>query len=265
MDIKAKLGSKTAKGGFKNEENIANKFLNYQNDLDAKEWLKIMGYDYKKIKSISAMQIPVSLSKKRALDFGISEDGFEITKSFKKADIQIKLEIEIDSITYIENISAKKANKSAGFNQVDKRAVDKYVQLWNIPQNIAKTLKYFTGEIKPYKKSKDERRMFLDEFEPEKIYELINFIDKNKILIFNDVLKGKGSLSASWFLVTLNDEDKLRYILKDINYVCNFYTQGYIEISPKGSLKIGKMTMQRKGGTPDSTSLQFKINPLELF
>jgi len=42
-------------------------------------------------------------------------------------------------------------------------------------------------------------------------------------------------------------------------------TQGEVLLSPRGSLKIGRITMQRKGGTPDPTSLQFKMNPLELF
>ncbi len=36
-----------------------------------------------------------------------------------------------------------------------------------------------------------------------------------------------------------------------------------VKMIPRGSLKIGRVTMQRKGGTPDPTSLQFKINPLE--
>jgi len=34
---------------------------------------------------------------------------------------------------------------------------------------------------------------------------------------------------------------------------------------PRESIHIGKITLQRKGGTPDPTSLQFKINPLGLF
>lgn len=55
------------------------------------------------------------------------------------------------------------------------------------------------------------------------------------------------------------------WILKYINNTCNFFSQGDVKISPRGSLRIGRITMQRKGGTPDPTSLQFKINPLELF
>lgn len=41
-----------------------------------------------------------------------------------------------------------------------------------------------------------------------------------------------------------------------------------VEFSPKGSLKIGKITMQRKGGDGGRDSakmLQFKLNPCELF
>jgi len=39
----------------------------------------------------------------------------------------------------------------------------------------------------------------------------------------------------------------------------------YHSTRSRGSLKIGRVTMQRKGGTPDPTSLRFKINPLALF
>lgn len=73
-------------------------------------------------------------------------------------------------------------------------------------------------------------------------------------------------MSAEWFLVTRNSSDNaVDWILKDINTVCNFYAQGEVVVSPRGSLKIGRVTMQRKGGTPYPTSLQFKINPLQLF
>jgi len=45
----------------------------------------------------------------------------------------------------------------------------------------------------------------------------------------------------------------------------NFFGKGEVTISPKGSLYIGKITLQRKGGTPDPTKLQFKIKPCQLF
>ncbi len=46
---KVKLGSKTAKDGFRNEQHIADKFNNWQSDDEAKEWLKIMGYTLERI------------------------------------------------------------------------------------------------------------------------------------------------------------------------------------------------------------------------
>jgi hypothetical protein len=42
---------------------------------------------------------------------------------------------------------------------------------------------------------------------------------------------------------------------------------GDVKISPRGSLYIGKITMQRKGGDrgrPTANMLQFKINPIDL-
>jgi hypothetical protein len=60
-------------------------------------------------------------------------------------------------------------------------------------------------------------------------------------------------------------EKTTTYILKDINTVMNFFGSDDVEISFKGSLHIGKITMQRKGGTPDPTKLQFKIKPCQLF
>ena len=38
-----KLGSRTAKRGFKTEKDITNKFNNWRVDEDAQQWLTIMG------------------------------------------------------------------------------------------------------------------------------------------------------------------------------------------------------------------------------
>jgi hypothetical protein len=62
-----------------------------------------------------------------------------------------------------------------------------------------------------------------------------------------------------------NKNKTTQWVLKDINVVMNFFGSGDVCISPKGTLYIGKITMQRKGGTPDPTKLQFKINPCQLF
>lgn len=62
-------------------------------------------------------------------------------------------------------------------------------------------------------------------------------------------------------------DKNVKWILKPINKVINFYN-GEVKFSSQGSLKIGKILMQRKGGDGGRDSakmLQFKINPCELF
>lgn len=267
MNYKQEVGSYTAKGGFENEADIVKKFNNFKNDNEAKFWLSIMGYNFKKINNLNAMKIPHRVNRKSAFCFGATEINLEETLTFQKADIQIKLEIIIGNIYYIENLSLKKANIGAGYNQVDKRPVDRYKSFWNIPNSIVKTLKLYTGEITPRSgiKLKDPRRMFLNEIKKKDVDELLKFFSNNKTLIFNDVIRGRGALSADWVLVTRKNGNKMDWILKDINFVCNFFAQGDVEVTKKGNLKIGRMTVQRKGGTPDPTSLQFKLNPLDLF
>jgi len=85
--------------------------------------------------------------------------------------------------------------------------------------------------------------------------------------VVTDILKGRGGLSANWMLVTRynKEDDTTTWILKDINTAMNFFCSGEVKISPRGSLYIGKITMQRKGGTPDPIKLQFKMKPCELF
>ena len=229
-----------------------------------------MGYNYKKIHKLIALQIPVRLSKKSLSKYGLSEKDYETITKFKKADVQVKIIIEIDGVLHIENISLKKANETASYNQVDKRTVDSYQKMWGFDDKIAQCLKLFTGELNPkeyrFKNTKKENRIFLDELPKKSQKMIIDFFRKNKILIISDILKGRGGLSADWMLITKQMKNgDLRYILKDINFVMNFYGQGDVKISPRGSLYIGRITMQRKGGTPDPTKLQFKISPNELF
>ena len=265
------LGSQTAKGGFQNEEDIADKFKNYKVDNEAKQWLSIMGYEWSKIVSLNVFTIPVRISKEKAVQFGASHDKINETIKFKKADVQVQIEITVDNIIYRENLSLKKANKGANFNQVDKRKVKTYQNMWGFNDSICETLEKFTGAISPKDlegvKLKDKRRWYLNELPKEKVSELISFFESNKVLIFNDILKGRGVLAAEWFLVTREDTklNRLDWVLKNINEVTNIFSQGKIKVSKRGGLNIGRLKAQRKGGTPDPTSLQFKISPLDLF
>ena len=166
-------------------------------------------------------------------------------------------------------MKVKVVSNPQGFNQIDKRKIDKYIELWNIPQDIAKILKLFTGEITPAKSGlRDPRRTFLNEMSQTDQDKLVDFVKRNKILIISDLLKGRGEFSADWTLVILKINGESKWVLKSINEVMNVFGAGDVRITGQGSLKIGKIGMQRKGGDGGRESakmLQFKINPVELF
>ena len=244
-----KLGSKTAKGGFKNEKDVIVCFNKWETDVTAQEWLAAMGYNFNDIEYVRAEKV----------------------RRQYKADIQVRVRITIKlkSQEDLQNLQVKLVSNPQGFNQIDKRWIDKYTELWNIPADVVKLIKLFTGEIKPTeKKLKDPRRMLLSEMSEEDQNKIINFFEKNRILIISDLLKGRGEFSADWVLVILKVNGKNSWILRSINEAMNVFGQGEIRISNQGSLRIGKIGMQRKGGDngrDTAKMLQFKINPIELF
>ncbi len=123
-----------------------------------------------------------------------------------------------------------------GFNQVDKRWLSHYREMWNIPDNIYKLLQHYTGEIKPYKQSvRDSRRMFIDEFTDEEQKTLLEWFRNNKTLILSDIIKGRGQFSAEWILVAQKSDNNSKWKLVNINQALQHYSAGDVKISPKGS------------------------------
>lgn len=244
LDELIKRGSDTAKAGFRNELDIADKFNAWKTDLDAQKWLQIMEYGLNEIESVEAVKVAGSY----------------------KTDVQVKIKIYRKNVITAENISIKLVSNPQGFNQVDKRWVDKYVELWAIPANIANSLKLFTGEIQPKNPSmRDTRRIFLDELSQKDQKDLVQFFIQNKIMIITDILKGRDKLAATWMLIF--QKDVLTWSLLPMSVVMNFYGNGEVGITSQGSLKIGEITMQRKGGDGGRRTaqmLQFKMNPCKI-
>ncbi|PIP26148.1 MAG: type II restriction endonuclease [Candidatus Moranbacteria bacterium CG_4_9_14_3_um_filter_40_7] len=244
-----RLGSQTAKGGFKNENDVIKCFNKWEKDEVAKKWLKAMGYEISDIEYVKAVKV----------------------RGQYKADIQVRVRIiiKLKSQEDLQNLQVKLVSNPQGFNQVDKRWIYKYVELWNIPKDVVKILKLFTGEIKPTKSGlEDSRRMLLTEMDEKDQNKIIKFFEGNKILVVSDILKGRGEFSADWVLVILKVNGKSAWTLKSINEAMNVFGSGEIRITDQGSLKIGQIGMQRKGGDNGRDSakmLQFKINPVELF
>ena len=244
-----KRGSQTARGGFKNEKDVIERFNNWRQDEVAKKWLSAMNYEISDIEYVKASKV----------------------RGQYKADIQvaIRISIKLKSQEDLQNLQVKLVSNPQGFNQIDKRWVDKYVELWNIPEDLVKILKSFTGEVKPTVKNlRDSRRTLLSEMDQSDQNKVLQFFEDNKILIVSDLLKGRGEFSADWVLVILKVNKESTWVLKSINEVMNIFGSGPIRITDQGSLKIGKIGMQRKGGDngrETAKMLQFKINPVELF
>lgn len=249
-EILINRGSKTAKNGFKNELFVIDEFNNWKESELSKSWLKAMNYNLDEIESVKATKV----------------------KGSYKADVQLAINIEITltTLTDIQNLQVKLVSNPKGFNQIDKRWLKSYRELWDIPENIYELLQYFTGEKSPkIDNLRDDRRMFADELSQDEQQLLLNFFNDNKTLIVNDILKGRGKLSAEWMLVILKlkDRDDIKWALEPINKVLNHFGNGAVSITPRGSFKIGNITIQRKGGDngrETANMLQFKINPAEL-
>jgi len=246
---KIELGSQTAKNGFKNEDDIVSKFNNWKTDKEAKQWLAIMKYKLSEIEYVEAIKLSSRL-------------GF-------KTDVQVQVTIKLKKAIDVENLQVKLVSNPKGFNQIDKHWLDKYAEEWKISPKILSILKRYTGEEKPsIKHPKDKRRMFASEFSETEQNLILSWLGKNKTLIVSDIMKGRGKFAAEWILVAQKTTKNARWILKSMNFCMNYFGNGEIEITNRGNFKIGKITMQRKGGDGGritANMLQFKINPAELF
>lgn len=213
---------------------------------DAQQWLVIMKYNLQEIEFVKAVVL----------------HGY-------KTDVNVQIQIKLKQSINTENIQVKLVSNQKGFNQVDKRWLKNYKEMWNIPEKIYKLLQYFTGEILPYKKStKDKRRMFLTEMTEEERQNIIDWFEYNKTLILSDIIKGRGEFAAEWILVAQKTENDAKWILVNINQALQHYSEGKTKISTRGSINLGRITVQRKGGDngrETANMLQFKLDPTSLF
>lgn len=240
---KVQLGSTTAKNGFKNEDSIRDKFSAWQTDKDAQAWLKAMNYDVAEITNVSA------------------------TKPHgQKADVEVA--VKTKTREQVEKISIKLVSSSTGFNQVDKRWLAKYATMWKMPIDVVETLKLYVGESPPLKGARHEERMYLNEFPEVTQQAVIDFFKANKKEIVSDLLAGDGEHAAGWFMVTFKGTEKPRWLIRSLEDTIRFYSEGDVVMTRAGNLKIGRISMQRKGGDngrETAKMLQFKINPVQLF
>lgn len=247
----AMTGSEIAKGGFANEQKVADKFNDWKNDDDAQQWLRIMMYNLDEIEYVHAEKI--------------GHKGY-------KSDINVVIRIYIKKkqLETVENIQVKLvSSKDKGYNQVEKRKVEHYVQDWHIPPKVETLLKLYDGELPPRPSSRNPKRMFVDEFTLEEQELLRKFFQKNLIMIISDVIRGRGRFAAEWSLIIQNYEDTYNWKLIAVNEAISIYAGDcQVTFTKHGNIRLGTITLQRKGGDSGADTanmLQFKANPLILF
>jgi hypothetical protein len=125
-DSRKQLGSETAKGGFRNEDDIRDRFSNWKTDRHARNWLQAMDYSLTSVLSVSASK---------------PHGG--------KADVEVTVETESGKRT--ERISIKLVSSERGFNQIDKRWLATYAGLWDMPQNVVAAMNCMSARHHPTK------------------------------------------------------------------------------------------------------------------
>ena len=236
--------SETAKSGFITEDQVVNEFENWQTSLHAMTWLSRITKE--KINTVTA-KTTRSIGRNSKADVIVTINGKDSGISIKKF--------------------------TANFNQIDKRWIDNYVKLWDIPQDVGDTLRKYCGVsgFRPMDHgitSRDTRRYFLDEVTDNERDNLVGFFQKNNVRIINDVLCGADSLHADFLLVIRKDGNNIAESHMAIMENVLKHYNGDVTITKRGNLKMGKITIQRKGGNgggPTAQMLQFKFSPKGAF
>jgi R.HinP1I restriction endonuclease len=184
----------------------------------------------------------------------------------EKADVEVA--VKLHDVEKVEGISIKLVSGPNGFNQIDKRWLSHYAKMWNMPAEVREALELFVGEKPPFKPGRDPKRMYLNELEQAQQRAVVNFFNGHKEAVVSDLFQGDGPHAAGWVLVAFKATDKTRWTLRRTTDVVRFYSEGDVEITSHGNLKIGRITVQRKGGDggrDTAKMLQFKIDPVQLF
>lgn len=253
MPTNSVIASLTAKGGFENEKEVAEKFTNWKTDRDAQQWLKIMMYELKDI---------------------ITVEGIEYGSKGYKADVIVTVKIKIKrktggkELTSVEKIQVKLVSNKRGSNQIERKYVDSYKGIWHMPDDIADILKHFCGELPPREGCENSKRMYMNEFSSSEQENLCQFLEDNMVMIISDIIRGRGRFAAEWMLV-IHKHQGYRWKLISINEAINHYVGDHkVEYTSNGGIRLGRITMQRKGGDngkETANQLQFKANPLSIF
>lgn len=235
------LGSETAKSGFKFEKVVETALLNFRKDSLGKDLLIETGINLENIKDIEKLP----------------------KKNNEKSDVRVLIKLKNKDVIF--NISCKSYG-DASFNQIDKRPIDKYAEIFNFPAVVTVALKKFTGEIN----DGINKRKFFDQLLEEERKYILEYFRKISKEVIELLFIGNGSNKINWVVLRKkeNTNEKEKINILPISF-CIDWANGEVKESKihRGHIStfsIGKIKAQRKGGTPDPNSLQFKFSPGDL-
>lgn len=194
--------------------------------------------------------------------------GFNVQGRLKARKDYIKTDIFIQINKYEEiGVSIKSSTKTS-FHQLDRRRLEEWKNLLNMPNDIFETIKEAILRIARNSKAKfilEEDKSKIKKFFTDHLSEIINEIfrrgeEKLNLLIINDKRKRRI------YIFRMNDV--IKFLIEDaINNIC---------FTEKGIIKLGEfITIQRKGGNGKhitlsktdwnhpGNQLQFKFSPLK--
>lgn len=187
-------------------------------------------------------------------------------------------------------ISVKEFDVKADYNHVERNYVDFYAQKWSMPRDVYIALKRFVGEVdkqgnlisietlereaellnmSPGKLSK-KRRTFLNQMDMRTREIVKEFFRSNKAKILKEIFIDDENVE--FFIIAKRQGNVAYYYVVPTKDVLDVYSSGDVVITPRGSLQIGKVVLQRKGGDHRTnggwvdvvaSQLQFKISPSE--
>jgi hypothetical protein len=265
-------GSKAATEGFSNERQVVNSF-NAKNAF-AEQCFAAMHIPVTasvKAMHVSHIQGESSLSKLLELTKRPTSSEVSTIRKFQKADIRLRI-TESDRSSHL-NLSLKKTAK-ANFNQVECHSVLDYQEALGFDDEVCLWLRLFTGAVTETELEMwtngltvdgKRGRVIFHQFPSDKKEKILSFLESKKRQIISDAVRGRGPLCADFVMVTHQTESETRAHVSPVEAVIDHLSVGNAEASHKSSIRLGGLTIQRRGGTPNPSFLQLKMKPRDLF
>jgi len=227
--------------GLKVEQRIIDKFNKM--DADARAWATLLTND----KTVQVIQ------------------------AYKPAT-QIKTDIFLESLTSLgklnKTISVKSVKSKVGSNQLTRFWTSLLVDKFGLENDLANILKRFTGEASWNGNRENLKREKLSAHPEHKVERLKEFFYENKYDLIKWMFTGDENIDH--FMVVTNVGTALpSYFIYPMQEVISYYSAGDAVITSRGwgGIKIGRVSIQRKGGDKGKFSacqLQSKIRVGEL-